>query len=366
MSYLDFIDPGNSGGSVSIPEYPPFRPAPIIYHCSVCGESFLNQDTLFEHRFANHKFRRPALILRGKEITSPREIIVSSLSVADIAFAETNFFRLNGEQYNKHKFVNELLRQTRGVVEILLANDGVETAYELLFDIPDIAEIAEVERLFFSLLGKEVMNIQRINSFIDAAEHYRSAARYIDGLTCYLYGVLAKDQRGDTHLEQHEYRAKFNMALETLKKFESPLALVICGIINFNKNIFICSEWLSPAPKLKQVMKRFFSLINGEGGEIYYAHTVTNTLPVPLDGFTERVMEWSAMNWNELSNRKKEIEIAIKSPNCVADDRFKAQILLTEMLVSLDDINSAKMIARTIVHDAIFGDWAQRIMDRSN
>ncbi len=366
MSYLEVIDPGNSGGSVRIPELPPIRLAPIVYRCSVCDGKFLSQDDLFNHRFESHPFRRPSLVLRGKEITSPREIIVNQLSANDIAFADANLFKLNGNYYTKQQFVEKISKQTYGVFEISLANHGVETSYELQFDIPDSVEIAEVERLFFSLLGKEVVDISRIDAFIDVAENYRSASRYMDGLTQYLYGLLAKDQRGGIHLAQYEYREKLNMALDILKIFETPLALVICGIINFNQNIFAYSQPLSSAPKLKQVMNRFSCFIRSEKYEPSFIHMVSSPSSVPLDATTDRVLEWGMMDWDELCSYRKEIELAINSPTWVADDRFKAQILLTEMFVSLGDFDAAKTIARKVVNDAIFGDWARRVMDRSS
>ncbi len=366
MSYLDFIDPGNSGGSIRIPEMPPFKPLPIVYRCSVCSEEFSKQDELFKHRFENHPFRRPALILRGMEITSPREIVTKPLVAEDIVFANANLFKINGKDYEKLQFVNLLTKQTQGILVVSLANDGVETTYEIELAIPDSDEIKNVECLFFSLLGKEVVDLSRIDAFIDSTEHLLTAKRYIDGLANYLYGLLAKDQRGGTHLEQHEYRSKYNMALDTLKTFETPLSLVICAIINFNQNVFIYSDSSSPVSKLNQVMNKFFCFVHDEKFEYSSLRTGSDFSSVPLDSYTDRLIKWGMMNLDDLYTHRKEIELAIESPDWVVDDRFKARIIVTEMFLSQDNFSAAKKMARKVVNDAIFGDWAQHIMDRSS
>lgn len=366
MSYLDFIDPGNSGGSVIIPELRSFNLSPTIYTCRICSDQFSSQDDLFQHRFESHPFLKPALILRGLESTTPRIIISKSLLSSEISVAHAHVFKINGNIVDQERFISELSEQTQGIIDVSLGNHGVETLYELEFDIADDVELKEVDQNFFTLLGSNILDISRIDSFIDATGSFKTAARYVDGLSNYLYAVLAKDQRGGTHLEQREYKERLNVALDILRLFETPLSIVITAIINFNQNVFNYSESLLLAPKLDQVMKRFTHIMQGKVFEISSIPSHSDPFRIPLDVHTDKLFEWAMLDWGQLYEKRREIEMAIKSPNWVPDDRFKARILLTESCVSNGDFEHAKNQVRGgVVNDAKFGDWAQSIKERS-
>jgi len=365
MSYLDFIDPGNAGGSVRIPEPPVFHPKDIIYQCSICPKSFITRDKLFQHRFENHPFLKPALFIRGVESTTPRVIISRHLTPVEISVANTDQFKINEMFFGETSFVDKLTSIKQGIVEVTLLNDGVETAYELEFDIVSNADLQEVDRLFFALLGNSVLDISLIDNFLDATEHYKTTDRYVDGLSNYLYGLLAKDQQGGTNLEQNEYKQRFNMALDILKLFETPLAVVVTAIINFNQNIFKHTDLSALSPKFNLVMAKFVGIVNMQTIELTSMAACENYERVPLDRHTDQLIGWATSNWNDLYTKRKEIESAVNSVDWVPDDRFKARVLFAEMSVSVGDFNHAKIQARSIVNDPSFGAWAQNIMDRS-
>jgi len=153
MPYLDFIDPGNSGGSVPPPELNWSLSSLTIYPCLSCSATFLKSDELFEHRFENHPFLKPAFIFRGMEITTSRIIITKPIFKKDIVIAQTNTLIINGMSVDENRLIDELSSKKQGIVEVKLNNEGVESIYELEFDIPDQAELKEVDSLFFGLLG---------------------------------------------------------------------------------------------------------------------------------------------------------------------------------------------------------------------
>lgn len=66
--YMSFIDPGNAGGSVSIPESPPVVLQPIVYECPRCSALFDSVQTRREHFFTAHPYRKPELLLRGQPL----------------------------------------------------------------------------------------------------------------------------------------------------------------------------------------------------------------------------------------------------------------------------------------------------------
>lgn len=366
MAHLDFIDPGNSGGSVPAPESPwvGIQPKPITYRCKVCGELFENPDALFDHRFAQHPFKRPALFLAGHEITTPRQLITRQLHQKAISVLNADTCLFDGQGVDIAKLPEHLAKLKGGLHELVLAKHGIETRYEFDFVIADERDINEVDKLFFALAGGEVLDVAAINTFINMASQFASANHYIDGLCQYLYGVLAKDQRGNTHLDQSTFKTKFNLALDALRLFDTDLARVIVGVVNFNENAFNRGEGLSAAPKLQSAMQRFHGFLKGEAETIGAVGSVSDKQQgVPLDHGTDQIIRWALMSADELHEEGKLLERHLQDPSWPSDDRFKIRMLLAEMYTAHGDTANARSHARFAVNDALFGEWAQRILD---
>ena len=122
------------------------------------------------------------------------------------------------------------------------------------------SDIIEVEKRFFELSSAGNLTVISINNFIQVTRDFCSAGSYVDGLSMYLYGVLAKDQRGDTSLSREEGRARLTSAQQLLARFDTPLSAVINQTINFNLNAFNDGLSLQNSPRLGQVMQRFWRL----------------------------------------------------------------------------------------------------------
>ena len=366
MGFLDFIDPGNSGGSVPAPPSPWERlspPAPVVYRCIICNATFLDPDRLFEHRFTAHPYKRPALILGGRELTSPREVVVRPLTAADIVLANTDLCFFDGATVKPEHLATMLSNQRDGLHTVVLNKLGIETPYEIAFEIAAPTELAEVDRLFLSIVGAETLTLDRINLFADMAEPYPTARRYLDGLCQYLYGLLAKDQRGGTHLQQSDYKTRFNLALDTLRLFDRPLANVAVGVVNFSQNAFNDGESLGASAKLQYAMRVFSGFLRQIGVERPPTWSVTGIGNVPVDHATDQIVSWASEGIAEVLKHRREMEAVISSPEWVPDDRFKASILLAERLAKNGDIAAAQSHARLVMNDGLFGEWAQRIME---
>lgn len=366
MSYLNFIDPGNSGGSVVIPELPRFIPKPVVYECVICGASFDARDGLFQHRFEMHPFRRPSLLICGKEITSPRHVVVRPLRAEEVSFAHATKLTLDGIATTPERLIEVLVTDRRTIRSVVLENEGVSSAFELQFDIPEPDHLYEVERLFFALFAKATADVKRVDAFIDTTKDFHTALRYVDGISQYLYGILAKDQGGGTHLPQTDYKIKFNQALDVLQAFDTALSDVLVGIINFDQNAFDEGKWLDHAPKLKVAMLRFSQLLRGHSVIAKSSPIpVPNADHIPLDTYTDQIIRWSSATAEELSTDVRTLEHIIHSSNWTPNDRFKVRVLLAEMYLTIGDEASARTCARHVANDAIFGSWAQGILART-
>lgn len=368
MGYLDFIDPGNSGGSVPSPAspwdgLPP--PAPVYYLCSICGARFKDTDRLFEHRFNEHPLTRPTLILDGREITSPRQIISTPLDENQITFVSADRCSFDAREVTTQSLPKLLAKTKAGVHTIHLERQGIETHYEIVFEIAESKELEVVEHNFLSIVGSDTLSVDRINLFAEMTSKCRTAIRYVDGLCQYLYGVLAKDQRGGTHLNISEYKTKFNLAIDGLSPFDRPLANVVVGIINFAQNAFGDGNALAFSPKLQRAMRTYFGYLNNAGtpsakGAAWPGNGMGN---VPIDHATDQIIQWVLEPDDEAQKHLRQMEAVIDSGEWVPDDRLKVSLLLAERLAARHDYIAAKRFARTLTHDAIFSEWAERIME---
>lgn len=366
MGYLDFIDPGNSGGSVPTPSSPweGLSPSPpAIYRCSVCNAAFPDADQLFEHRFAEHPYTRPTLILDGREITSPREVIAKALAASQITLMNTQSCIFDGKTIKPSSLPVLIAQQRTGLHTIVLSKLGIDSAYELEFDIPDSAELTDVDRLFLSIVGAETLSLDRINIFVEMTSRFRTALRYVDGLSNYLYGVLAKDQRGGTHLSQGDYKIKFNLALDALRHFDRPLANVVIGIVNFSHNIFTDGTRLAGSPRLQQAMQVFYGYTNNNPLPIFKPWSGGGMGNVPIDHATDQIIQWALNSQEDFQLNHRQMESSVESADWVPDDRFKVIIMLAEKLAAIGDHEAAKYYARNVTNDALFSDWAQHIMN---
>ena len=79
MAFLDHIDPGNSGGSVVIPNTPfVINDDPILYPCEFCGSVFKDKDVLSEHRITKNLIKRPLLLINGNSLRREKITIRSA------------------------------------------------------------------------------------------------------------------------------------------------------------------------------------------------------------------------------------------------------------------------------------------------
>jgi hypothetical protein len=304
------------------------------------------------------------MILDGREITSPRQIISAPLNEHQISFANSDRCLLDGREVSI-KILPRLLASIKaGVLGISLQRQGIETCYEIVFEIADPKELEFVESNFWSIVGSGTLSVDRINSFVDLTSSCQTAIRYVDGLCQYLYGVLAKDQRGGTHLDVSEYKTRFNLAIDGLSSFDRHLARIVIGVINFTQNAFDDGSTLVFSPKLQCAMLNYFEYLNNKSTSPFAGVSFQGKGMgcVPIDYATDQIIQWVLDPDNE-GQQLRQMEAVVDSGDWVPDDRVKVSILLAERLAHRQDYAAAKRFARKLANDAIFSEWAGRIME---
>ncbi|MBM5570543.1 MULTISPECIES: hypothetical protein [Deefgea] len=371
MGYLvlwDTIDPGNSGGSVPTPDSPwtGHVIVPEKFACLHCQAQFATKDELFEHRFNEHPYRRPVLFYQGRELNNPREDIYHVIAADDFDFKQADWLELEGERVSEAVLRHFLTQQRQKIVKIRLVNEGLSSEYELKIHVADLAELAQVDELFFTLLDQVNLSVLAVDQFVKACRKFNTVLAYVDGLSHYIYAILAKDQTGGTQLRRDQAKGRMSRALEVLKRFDTPLARAICGVINFNLNCFSAGSTLEHAPKLQQAMQWFHHLQTqvpnlakptGIG-------VIDQGLKLPLDRFTDSILNWVLM---PLERQAEQLDLIVQSKRDSAhfdEDKLKLSMLLSQIYLFMHDYAPAKHQARGSMNDPAFGAWAQAVLDQ--
>ena len=170
------------------------------------------------------------------------------------------------------------------------------------------------------------------------------------------------------HIDLLDFRnaAKaFNLAIDALSLFDRPLANVVVGTINFTQNAFSEGNALAFSPKLQHAMRTYFGYLNNEAPTAvqvvkWPGNGIGN---LPIDHATDQIIQWVLEQDDEAQKPLRQMETIADSGEWVPDDKLKVSILIAERLAARKDYVTAKRFARTLTHDAIFSEWAQRIME---
>lgn len=370
LRYHDYIDPGQGGASLIIPDTPAYDPrAYQHFPCRKCQAEFSSYETWFQHRFEAHPFNRPVLFIGVREITTPRLIITSQLTKDQVRIENTSNYMVDGRFVDKAQLVEVLVTSKKQFLNIILIGDesDLQSRYEISIEIPSHNDLEQVEAEFQRSFRGGVVSVVTINQFIKNSLRAESAKRYLGGLAAYLYGILAKDQKGNTHLPQPQGRTRMNEALQILGDFERPLATTICSLIKFQMNVFESGAESLSAPRLHRAMKWFHhAQIGSDPNELPKDEPPINFKDqIPLDQATDELLEWIEMPLANLHDVIKIIERRGHNDEWLPEDRMKAKVVAVIASERYGKIQKAAELARSFRHDPVFGNLAERLIQKS-
>ena len=131
--YLNFIDPGNAGGSVSIPESPHVVLQPIVYECPRCSACFDSSEARYDHFFTKHPYRRPELLLRGQSLATRGTVVHQPVQQADWLLGSCQWVSINGQAIAPDELFRELASCRQGFHVLELGNENATERFELRF-----------------------------------------------------------------------------------------------------------------------------------------------------------------------------------------------------------------------------------------
>jgi hypothetical protein len=342
----------------------PFHPQPTIYQCPHCDFTSSIVEDLRRHRFEEHPYNRPILIIRDVELGNTPFRITKRLAPEDINVARCKRASINGESVAITELGRNLSKINGDTVTIELEGDRVSAVFKIRFELAEEDDLAAVEKYFFEVARGRRLDMRAIEHFIHVSKPYGTAIGYCDGICEYFYGVLAKERSPDSSIPYQAYREKFNRSADRLKDFDRPLANTLGALVAFHFNQFDDAKLLAGLSRVGVAAQRFNTWLSLSSNDSAYQYDMQNTSLEKLvtDIDSERFIQWSVMDSEELSQHKEEIVFCLKQE--IPDfDKAKAHILLSQLAIDLDDSESALRYAREYRNSPTMGEWAEHIIE---
>lgn len=359
---IDAIDPGNAGGSVLIPEIPTEPNRPVTFQCDKCGEVFADREARRQHVFDQHPFKRPQLLIGSRVVKERGEVVASPFPPADWVIQQAERIVIDHQEVTSQQACHRLSEITSGFHEVTLTSVDYSVTYHIEFDIPTEAQLATVERAFNALIVNQPLESDRIAQFITVAKEEDGARYYLEGVSDFLYGVLAKDQRGGTSLGHDDYSAKYHAAREALRFLNRPLANLIKALVNFNDNAFSEAEALAPNGQVAIACRVLSGL---RAGKHYPAPDtrIASGHILSVDTLTSEIMRFCSLPLAEQQEQLPQL-VHLAGKRLTTDhDRVKIQALAMNTCWEAGDHEQAAGWAKTLRHSPLFEALATRIIE---
>ena len=358
----DAVDPGNAGGSVLIPEIPTEPNRPVTFKCDKCGEIFADREARRQHVFDQHPFKRPQMLIGSRMVKERGEVVASSFPLADWIIQQAERIVIDQQNVTSKQACRRLSEFTSGFHDVTLTSADYSVTYHIEFDIPTETQLATVERAFITLIVNQPLESDRIAQFITVAKQEGGARYYLEGVSDFLYGVLAKDQRGSTSLGHDDYSAKYHAAREALRFLNRPLANLIKALVNFNDNAFSEAEAQAAGGQVVLACKVLNGLRAGKhcpapDNRIAFGHSL------PVDTLTAEIMRFCSLPLAEQQEQLPQL-VHLAGKRLTTDyDQVKIQALAMNTCWEAGDHEQATGWAKKLRHSPLFEALAARIIE---
>ncbi|MEA3250574.1 MAG: C2H2-type zinc finger protein [Pseudomonadota bacterium] len=358
----DAVDPGNAGGSVLIPEIPTLPNRPVTFQCDKCGEVFTDREARRQHVFDHHPFKRPQLLVGSRMVKERGEVMASQFLPADWVIQQAERIVINQQDVSSQEASRQLSKIISGFHEVTLTSADYSVTYQIEFDIPTETQLLAVEKTFNMLIVNQPLESERIAQFITVAKREDGGRYYIEGISDFLYGVLAKDQRGGTSLNRDDYTAKFHAAREALRFMDRPLANLIKALVNFNDNAFSEAEILAPGGQVAIACRMLNGLRSGKHCPPAETRTASGH-NLPVDTLTAEIMRFCSLPLAEQREQLPQLAHLASKRLTTDHDRVKIQALAMNTCWEAGDHEQAVSWARMLRHSPLFETLANRIIE---
>jgi hypothetical protein len=230
-------------------------------------------------------------------------------------------------------------------------------------------DLEGVEAALLRMAGLRRLTVETIQILIRDCSAFESAKDYVQGLTRYLYGVLAKERAPSSNLHFDEYLSYFNAAEQTLAGFDRPVARLIRALVAFHFNRFGDARALAPTVRLRTAAGAFESLLGAKhGGSRSFGAPFSSKTDSAIEALltdihSESILAWLARGLDGMAEASGNLDAALESP-WAEYDKLKIKLMLAESCLAMDKDYRARQLARELIGLPETAAWAEGLLGK--
>lgn len=339
------------------------------FDCERCSARFDSLEALRKHRFEAHPLRQPRAFFQGLELGAQTVKIRSPFALGDFEFALAEQARVNGQAIPLTGVAAHLASLNDEFVKLDLIGAGVTVSHKVDIRIARDEDLQAVEAALLRMAGLRRLTVEAIQALIEECSAFKSANDYVQGLTRYLYGVLAKERAPSSSLHFDEYLRYFNEAEQTLAGFDRPVARLIRALVAFHFNRFGDARRLAPTKRLRTAAGAFETLLGakqvcgGSFGAPFSSKSDSAIEALLTDIHSESILAWLASGRDGMAEASNNLEAALEHP-WAEYDKLKIRLMLAESCLVRSEDQRARQIARELIGLPETEAWAEGLLGR--
>lgn len=283
------IDPGNAGGSVTVPPSP-IKPPRNGYECQVCGRRLETESDLEQH-LKSHVVPHPVLVKKDIEVASCCPL-TDAATVCALQARHASRIEINGRPCKPETLPDALLRMNgRPELEVALIGreEHVRNVYRLHVAIFDRGRLSDIESQFLEQLNGVNRAIPDIPGFLKPWRGTPERA-YAEALAAFRLAIIMRNDPLDSDPDDgNGYRQRLAEVRRGLAPTTRPLArtiLAVCGVI---ENDFSPTRKHLRDRRVEDVLACFQHLVNGV--QLRWAAESGSSVHLVVDHHTQLLME---------------------------------------------------------------------------
>ena len=334
--------------------------------CPTCGARIFGPEGLAEHQAVAHRALRPVLLFRGRVVGAGGIDVLSKTTSAEWRPVNATAAELNGVPTDIEDLPISLSSRRRGTdVVRLIASDGSTSDLRIRFDLADDESLQTVDQRLTEILPVATLNRASIDGFLTSTQVLPGAARYIDGIAQYLYGVLALDAPQTSGLPVDRYVEKFERSAHALEGFATTTAATIRGLIALRFNHAASFELSLDLPLLSTFALFVEDSLSGEIPELSPdVPTATST-----ESLADRGMLEVLRAFREVSARRGRCDgdaLLTAHQHLLPEDRLKITLLAVECQLASGHGARAVEVAHTLANRPATERWTTTVVRRAS
>ena len=356
---FDWIDPGNAGGSVRIPEFPKPVPVPKFWSCNDCTLEFSSNEKLRSHKLIEHPLKRPNLQIKGIPLIGRRLSIRRPVTLDEIYLENVDYASLNGgPMLTPSAVANAIATAKNGKIGLLLKFRNYEVPFTVEVDLLDEDVALSIEQAFFDsrVEGSLVTTLSCFNSRVSRIS---GGKKYIAALQAYITAIMAKDGLKGSVISRANYSEKLGEALDGLESLDRQLAEALIALISYMRNDFRAYSGDKYFPFLQQIKSVYRTGILVEST----LDAENPMLSVPLDRGTETIAKFLSGSSGHRQSKTNDLRTLLGSSLVSQPDREKLILALLAAYLEAKELTLFWGLLRESEHLPAVSRYAKMYLD---